>query len=166
MYKHALPASRKISTLRGSVLLYYMKYLSIAAIALLLLYIFLCLFGCSPERRMSRLVKKHPELLTKDTLRITDTLITKGTLIDSTFYFTGDTIYIHDSILTIKYFYNNETQKHYIEGKVKPDTIIKEIKIPYDRVVVKNLNWWQENKDWIILVLPILVVLGMFYRKK
>jgi hypothetical protein len=115
-------------------------------------------FSCSPERRLARLVKKHPHLLVKDTLTIQDTTIVKGTKLDSNFYFQGDTVYILDSILTIKYFYNKETQKHFIEGQVKPDTIYKTIRVPYDKIIVKPLTWWQENKDWIILVAFCLFV--------
>jgi hypothetical protein len=120
--------------------------------------------SCSPERRIARIVKKHPHLMVKDTLTIHDTIYTKGTILDSLFYFGGDTVIIRDSILTIKYFYNKETQKHFIEGKVKPDTIYKTIRVPYDRIVVKPLTWWQENKDIMILFLLIVLVLLVLWK--
>lgn len=127
----------------------------------------LCLlaFSCNPERRISRIIKKHPELLVKDTLVIQDTTITKGTIVDSLFYFPGDTVIIRDSILTIKYFYNKETQKHFIEGKVKPDTIYKTIKVPYEKVVVKPLTWWQENKDLMVLIALVSLILFVLWKK-
>ncbi len=141
-----------------------MKALKWVTIILLVGYILACMFGCSPSYRMARLIKKHPELAIKDTIKLTDTLITQGTTKDSNFTFSGDTVYIKDSILTIKYFYNKETHKHYIKGEVKSDTIIKEIKVPYDKFIIPKRNWWDTYKDYIIVILLVLIAIFAFKR--
>lgn len=132
--------------------------------SLLFLLIVLCIFSCTPQRRLSRLIRKNPELITRDTIVILDTTFIKGSSIESSFNFEGDTIYIHDSIQTIKYFYNTKTQTHYIKGEVQDREVIREVKIPYDKIVVANLTWWQEYKGWLFLFL-IFGVLLHIYKK-
>lgn len=105
-----------------------------------LIMILLC--SCSPERRIARIVKRHPELLVKDTLTLRDTLFRPGSVRDSSFIFTGDTVYIRDGKQEIKYFYNTTNQHHYIKGEVKPDTIFYEKKIPYEKIVVSESRFW------------------------
>lgn len=72
--------------------------------------------SCSPQQRLSRLVKKHPHLITKDTLTVRDTITIPQTAsygevnintdtsvlnatIDSVFASHADTIYLENSVL-------------------------------------------------------------------
>ena len=49
----------------------------------LLPIIFLLVLACSPQKRLDRLIKNHPELLAKDTVKITDTLQVPAIEIDT-----------------------------------------------------------------------------------
>jgi hypothetical protein len=67
-----------------------------------LLYISLIalLFSCSPQKRLNRLVKKHPELVKIDTITVRDTI--RDTINVTTELVKVDTIFslneIHDTI--------------------------------------------------------------------
>lgn len=120
------------------------------------------LFSCSPEKRISRITKKHPELLVKDTIRISDTTIVKGSSVDSLFSFSKDTVVVSDSNQIIKYFYNTVTHKHYIKGEVKDRVIVKEIPVPYEKVkvVLKDESWWELILKYMgLIALGILIIL-------
>jgi hypothetical protein len=101
------------------------------------------LIGCSPERRLQRLVKRYPHLLAKDTVTIRDTFITKEVSKDTVFNLSNshDTVIIKQDKLTIKHFYNHTTDKVYLEGKCAPDTFVKVIKVPVDRIVYRDESW-------------------------
>lgn len=142
-----------------------MNFMKWFVFGLLMLYILIAMFSCSPERRMARIVKKHPELLVKDTLLLTDTTIIKGSSVDSLFTFSKDTIVISDSNQTIKYFYNTVTHQNYIKGEVKERTVVKEIRVPYEKIVVKELTWWQEHKDWIFMIALFIILMLILFRK-
>lgn len=138
-----------------------------------LLYISLIalLFSCSPQKRLNRLVKKHPELVKIDTITVRDTI--RDTINVTTELVKVDTIFslneIHDTItitkdnLTIRYYHDTVHDKIYISGEC--DTIwvevpyerIVEYKVPCDKVIVKEgIGWWY----WIII---IILILGFLY---
>lgn len=142
-----------------------MKTLFYTVIFLLFLYIVLGLFGCTPGQRMARIIKKHPELAIKDTVRISDTTIVKGSTVDSLFIFSGDTITVSDSNQTIKYFYNNVTHKHYIKGEVRDREVVKEIKVPYVKYILPKKSWWDTYQGYIIVILLSVIAIFAFKRK-
>lgn len=135
-----------------------------------LLYIFLIalLFSCSPQKRLNRLIKKHPELVKTDTILVRDTIrdtinvTTDLTRVDTIFSFSQvfDTITITKDNLTVRYYHDTVYDKVYISGEC--DTIwvevpyekIVEYKVPCDNVVVEeNIQWWY----WLLLLLLILI---------
>ena len=139
--------------------------------------IILCLFfilsvillcGCSPQKRLNRLVAKHPELINRYTIYRNDTTIINGTIIDTVFKsgITKDTIIIKENNLTIKYF--NDGKTTYIKGKVDTITVIKKVPLIVNSVNVKPLNrkerfvmWVADNLAWLILV-----AMGLFWLVK
>ena len=147
-----------------------------------LFYIFFIalLFACSPQKRLNRLVKKHPELVKTDTITVKDTI--RDTINVTTELVKLDTIFslneIHDTItitkdnLTIRYYHDTIHDSIYISGQC--DTIfvkvpyekIVEYKVPCDKVIVKKgIDWWY----WILLIIPILgflYVLRELIRKR
>ena len=89
----------------------------------------LFLFSCSPQKRLNRIVRKHPELVKTDTIVVRDTI--RDTISITTELVRLDTIFslneIHDTItitkdnLTIRYYYDTVHDKVYISGEC--DTI-------------------------------------------
>ena len=133
-----------------------MKYLLIA----------LLLFSCTPQKRLARLVKKHPELIRVDTVTVTDTftVITPRTQID-TFYSIKqliDTVRLEKENLRVLTYLKNDTI--YLDAKC--DTIVIEkvrtVKVPTKTVEVKDEGFWQSR--WFrFLFIVIFVALLIRY---
>ena len=127
--------------------------------------VLICLIvSCSPQKRLNRLVKKHPELSQIDTLNLVvrDTIVIEKQSFDTT-----TQIIYHDSVTVInnervilKYFYDTITQElnHYLENKT--DTIYTEkiVNVPVDRVIVRELSWWDRYKEFIYIGLVLIMV--------
>lgn len=128
------------------------------------------LMSCSPQKRLNRIVKNNPQLLKIDTLKIVvrDTIIIESQTYDTiTKFFHSDTIQVIDnSRITLKYFYDTIEKNIYHSVDYKTDTIFFEKIVPVEveRVVIKELNWWQKNNQWIIF-LGIIFILSLIYQK-
>ena len=103
------------------------------------------LISCSPQKRLARLLKKHPELLIADTIKIKDTILVPGIKIDTFFHKSAlkDTIKFSKEKLKLKLFEFNDTI--YVNADVKPDTVYFERKI----VVEKIIGGYDERQKWI-----------------
>jgi hypothetical protein len=97
-------------------------------------------FSCTPQKRLSRLVKLHPELTITDTIKINDTVITTQTRIDTSFHHSSikDTITIEKEKLRLQIVEICDTI--YIEVEHEADTIVIEKEIPVERIVVQENN--------------------------
>ena len=119
------------------------------------------LFSCSAQKRITRLIENHPNIEI-DTLTHVDTIYTPHITIDSSYIISTDTVVIERDRLRIKTVVRNDSI--FIQGEVVSDTIIKEVKIPYEAVKFVELNWWQKNRSWII---PLLIaIIGASLLKK
>ena len=135
--------------------------LILACIAIMIAIIFMC--SCSPQKRLNRLLSKHPELVTTDTVYKNDTTVVFGTQIDTVILsgVTVDTLVIREKQLEIKYFNNGKTV--YLKGVC--DTIVKVKKVisTVNTVSVKPLTrkerfiFWVADNIWLI----VLVLLGL-----
>ena len=119
------------------------------------------LMGCSKETRLANLIKRNPELLVKDTITVTDTLITENIKTDTVLGIESlhDTVYITKDKLRIKTVRFKDSI--FIEGECISDTVIKEIKVPFEKIVIKELTWWQKNRSWIIPIVVIAAIGGI-----
>ncbi|MFI4963235.1 MAG: hypothetical protein ACHP6H_05195, partial [Legionellales bacterium] len=129
----------------------------------------LVFFGCSPEKRLSKLLKAHPELakttVVKEVHR--DTLISRETHKDSviTNIYSKDTVFIHDGRETVKYVYEGGT-KAYISGTVKADTIIKidtvksKVTTVIQQVKAPKTAW--ENFCDVAVILCLIILVGKY----
>jgi hypothetical protein len=120
------------------------------------------LFSCSPQKRLNRLLKKHPELVQTDTIWKTDTVIVEAVKIDTTFKFKHDTITIVEDRLTVKTFYNYHDSTIYISAKCKSDTIIREIPVQVQTISAKDTTDWN---FYLLIILGILVFIALFRKK-
>lgn len=133
----------------------------------IILLIFLSVFfiSCSPQIRLQRLIKNHPELTTKDTIRITHTVIIPGVKLDTAF------IYDHctDTIIINKDRFNAEIiiQKDsiYFHGECKPDTITDSIKIPYEKIVPKYTTTNKTPWYWYVIT-SLTSIAALFFLGK
>lgn len=124
-----------------------------------LLIIALLLTGCSAPKRMNRLIKHHPELLSKtDTIKFTDTITFKTERVfrDSIYLISdarNDTVIIKEKNLTIRTFIKGDTVYSYGECDTDTVTIIKEFSIPHKVVEYKE----SKSIPWKFIVTFILV---------
>ena len=123
----------------------------------IILIFLLC--SCSPQKRIDRIVSKNPELLTKDTITIRDTIITKSVSTDTIFNINFDTINIEKEKLKVRLIRINDTIQVFAE--CKEDTIFYEKVIEVDKIQVN-----EKNNYWIWLILLIIILLIVKYLKK
>jgi hypothetical protein len=135
---------------------------------LLLILTIGALFSCSPQKRLQRLIKNNPELITQDTLqvKIQDTIIIERYIHDTiSQFFYNDTIKIIDnSKVVVRYYVDSVTKIIYADAEVKQDTIFYETEVPVivEKVVIKELTLWEKHSIWIIPVIILMLIAIIF----
>jgi hypothetical protein len=119
------------------------------------------------ERKIERLTIKYPELLKKDTVRVLDTLVIPQVQIDTVFsgWKFGDTLVLHDTLTDVKVRTVIDTFTVWQDVSRKADTIIKEIEVPIEKIVVQPEPWYMKYSRygfWVLLILVIIAVLRRF----
>lgn len=145
----------------------------------LVLIVFLSCFiiSCSPAKRLARLVKNNPELVTTDTVYKIDTTITQGLQDSAYFNFGGnDTLHFENSRMALKMAINYDTV-YTIKGPVKipsgmkliatdkPDTTInKEATVvnAVNPVKVVKSGFLKSVKNLFILIVFMAVLYLVF----
>ena len=130
------------------------------------------LYSCSPQKRLNRLIKKHPELteVSFDTIRINDTIYiqnyTHDTINEIRYHDT--TIIVNNENTFARYYYDTLRQEIYHEIECKGDTVYyyKEIPFKVEKVVFKELSWWDKYKTIIYIILSVLIALFLLKRFK
>lgn len=129
----------------------------------------LCLTSCNRElrsqKKLKKLIAKYPELVEKDTLLFIDTVVTSKVSKDTIFYYSKDTVIIKEKNLTVKYFERSDGSK-YLKGECDRDTIYIREKIPYDRIVNKELTLWEKYKEMILLLLALIILFALLRKMK
>ena len=131
---------------------------------ILFTFSFLLLASCTPQKRLHRLLTKHPELTQLDTLIIQDTIITPGVNIDTIFHSSvlKDTITITKENLQIKLIQINDTI--YLDAVVEPDTVIISKEIIVDRIIhTKPVKWWLRYW-WVFLIVFFVLPMKGIYK--
>jgi len=126
------------------------------------LVLLVLLASCTPTKRLTRLLEKHPDLLKTEIKTTYDTVIVPGQRIDTFFSFTNgavDTFYIYNTNTRI-IKYANGLQ---VDQQTAPDTIINKT-VYVDRILEKEKR---SNKDLIILMcLVLILIMGLVLFKK
>ncbi len=119
-------------------------------------------YSCTCERKLDRVLKKCPELLVNDTIKIRDTIVINGVQKDTIFnYLVKDTVIIREGGLTMKYFYNTHDSTIYLSGKCDTIYIPYTKDIPVNQVLnedTKGFNWWMICAIGLALLLIFLIV--------
>lgn len=129
---------------------------------LLLVSLLLCA-GCSPSKRLSRLLERHPELKAADTVTVRDTLVEPEVSADTTMPLAHipDTIVVEKGRLEVLVRKLHDTL--FVSGKCKADTIIVEKKIPVEKIIIaKSRSRWYL---WCVLGLLAGMVVVILIRR-
>jgi hypothetical protein len=130
-----------------------MKYL-----ALLLL-----LSSCSASWHLNRAIKKGAKVRVDTVTQVVEVVV-QEVKTDTVFRSeVGDTVYITEEKLKIKYV-KLPGERVFIEGECSADTIYQTIKVPCETTITappEKIKWWH----WLIVVLVLLIVLGIVWRK-
>lgn len=133
-----------------------------------IILIFIC--SCSPQKKLQRLINKHPELLTQDTLNliIHDTVIVEKYNYDTItqLSYHDSTIVVNNEKVYLKYFYDTLRKEIYHEVICYGDTVYftKEVQVIVEKVVIEELTWWEKWRDTIIIIGIIILLLFLFKK--
>ena len=135
-----------------------------------LIYILLLItliISCTPQRRLERLLRKHPELTSVDSITIHDTIrvIVPEVHLDTvvTLQQLYDTVYLEQEQLKVK-VWMDRYNKVYIQGKCDTVYIDKIVtrKIPIR--IYEKTPLWKKIINWIFVFLLIITVGYTLYR--
>jgi hypothetical protein len=120
------------------------------------LILLLLLASCTPQKRLERLIRNHPELVRVDSVKIIDTVITQSVSIDTMQVMnTYDTFIVNRDRLTVQVIRHQDSI--YVYGKCAGDTVVLERKVPVRIIEVKestSVPWWVYT--FLVLVLVVL----------
>ena len=128
----------------------------------LLLPILLVLMACSPKTRFTRLVTKHPELLTQDSVVLIDTfrVVVPEVRVDTVVKLNSllDTVYLQQDQLKVKVWMKGDDI--FIEGKC--DTVF------VDKIIERKVpvRYYEKTAKWKLLLnnfLPIFIIFAIVY---
>lgn len=124
----------------------------------------LALISCSPQHRLQRLIKKHPELVRIDTLSLHDTIRVSRLHVDTAFMLThgpADTFYLHRDSITVRVIRNHDTLRLILNRP--PDTLIHTIKVPVQKLVIQRarIPW-----PLILIISLVVAALLLFFARK
>ena len=136
---------------------------------LLLLSLVLC--SCSPQKQLERLIKRYPELLIKDTVKL-DTIITipeKNASFDIKYIYKDSliTLYSTDSIKLTYTVTNDSIIKVYVH--VPPEKVPFRVYVPYNQIKYITPDNWGKLIDkipYIFLTVLTIAIVGLYFRKK
>ena len=124
-----------------------------------LLLIIVIVLSCTPQRRFTRLIDKHPHLLTTDSVTVVDTFIMEvprvvhDTLICQHFFtqITRDTLVLQKERLTVKIFHDTIKKNVFIRGECDTITVEKivERKIPVK--YYEKTPLWKKIFNWLMV---------------
>lgn len=130
----------------------------------LIAFVIVLLSSCSCDWHLQRAEAKCGKL-SSDTIMVHDTLFTKQLSKDTIFkYFVKDSVIVKEGKLVMKYYYNSHDSTVYLQGKCIADTIIREIKAPYEKTVIK-VEYFPSWLKWVGCIIGVLFILLILYKK-
>ena len=114
--------------------------------------------SCSPEKRLNRLLTKHPDLIQIDSVLVSDTILIPERKYDTLVkILEGDTIIIIKDRITTKLI-KLPGDSIIVQTTVPGDTIVKTHYI-YNTVYKDSDKWYNEIPWWVVLVLILTMLL-------
>ena len=127
----------------------------------------LLLTSCSAQWHLKKAVQKDPLILVKDTLVVTNTVVSPPVAITDTVTLKQhDTITLVKDRLRVKIVKVNDTIT--IDAICDSDTIISIVEVPYDKIVyVEKKTFWDKFKDLILaagVLFGCILIVGRWWR--
>lgn len=125
------------------------------------------IFSCTPQRRIARIISRHPDAIIYDTTKLTSTLITPALSIPFKFSVDtiislrpGDTITTGENKVVLTISTDNDSVN--INVNILPDTIRKDTSIVRPSITVTHETGRKFTRlDWILLILSMLTVIAL-----
>ena len=128
-----------------------------------LLFILLAV-ACTPQRRFNRLIEKHPELLTLDSIVLRDTLTIEIPAVEFDTIFANtistDTVIVEKDGVKVKYYNNGRTV--YLAGERAGETITKVVERKIPVYIRKDVRKWYEMSWFNWLMVVVAMAFGAF----
>ena len=131
------------------------------------LILVLSLTSCSAQWHLKKAVQKDPMILERDTLVVTDTVVSPPVAItDTVIMKQHDTITLVKDRLRVKIVKVNDTIT--IDAICDSDTIISIVEVPYEKIVyVEKKTFWDKFKDMILMIsilMGCIMIVGKWWR--
>jgi hypothetical protein len=128
-------------------------------VKLLTILMAVLVISCSPEKRIQKIVKKHPHLLQTDTITIHDTVIVQSYTYDTTTILVPHKTVevINNEKVRLVYKYDTITSQIWHEVECKGDTIVKIHEVPVETIKIQE----KDRTEWKFWALLGCVVLGL-----
>jgi len=133
------------------------------------LLLILALTSCSADKRLQRLVNKHPELIRKDTVTVSIPVYVVGISKDTIFNLSVDTMFLDTGRLHVEVHIDTVTRKVFVSGRCDPDTVT----VTVDKIINSveptkvirekskgKIDWW-----WAMILMAIGLFLGWKIHK-
>ena len=135
------------------------------------------LLGCNAQKKLNRKIDRAEKYAKKHNLTTIDTVTVEYTIHDTIEVITErisvDTVFslskVHDTLiieldkLRIRFYYDTITQKVYLDGEVKVDTIYQ----PYEKTIYVDVpcekisHITKENNTfwlWVVIIVQLLII--------
>jgi len=141
-----------------------MKPKRILLIVIVLFVLSVIAASCSPQKRINRITEKHPHLVQKDTVWITDTIIVEGVRYDTITKFLTNTKVevINNERVRLQYFYDTVTKEIHHEVECKENRIVYERSFVVDKVI--TTHEWEKYLKWLVILLVVVVGVRAFIK--
>ncbi len=128
------------------------------------LILVLFLTSCSAQWHLKKAVQKDPLILVKDTLVVTNTVVSPPVAItDTVIMKQHDTITLVKDRLRVKILKVNDTIT--IDAICDSDTIVTIIEVPYEKIIyVKEKTLWQKIQGLVLLFALAALALKLTFK--
>lgn len=129
-----------------------------------LLILSVLLTSCGAQWHLKKAIKKDPTILRRDTVVVTDTIVTAPVSVRDTITLQQrDTITITKDRLKVNIVRSFDTIM--VDAICESDTIVRVIEVPVPSLVMKDSNRWYNKVYKISFYLLLLLLLLRFFRK-
>lgn len=129
-----------------------------------LLILSVLLTSCGAQWHLKKAIKKDPTILRRDTVVVTDTIVTAPVSVRDTITLQQrDTITITKDRLKVNIVRSFDTIM--VDAICESDTIVQVIEVPVPSLVMKDSNRWYNKVYKISFYLLLLLLLLRFFRK-